>query len=450
MTYSIIQKLQLERTLRLDAEFYQSEYLKLDINLSKFNPILLDSISEKITQGPNPKFQADGMICLNGRNIKNFRLEEGNSNYVSSREFNFFHKFRVMTGDILITLKGRGSIGKIGYVQRDIDAIFSRDIGLIRGADRDMSAFVFVFLMSKYGLQQIEKSITGSSGQLTLGVSSIKNFKIPVIQNYSEVSSLVFKSEKLFDESNIYYSEAEALLLKELNVVNFDEKNDLFSVVDLTDAKKFNRIDAEYFQSKHLRLKEILKDKSQSLLELVQNVSTKFEPAKEQNKEFKYVELANINSSNGLIDGYETVLGKDAPSRAKRILKAGDLIVSSVEGSLNKVALVLKEQEGYIASTGFFQFRSSKIAPEVLLIIMKSMVMQWQLKQNCIGTILTAVSAESLKQIYIPILPQQTQLKIADLVRKSHEARKKSKELLEEAKIKVEEMIENPIEYVKP
>ena len=34
------------------------------------------------------------------------------------------------------------------------------------------------------------------------------------------------------------------------------------------------------------------------------------------------------------------------------------------------------------------------------------------------------------------------QQKIADLVKKSHEARKKSKELLEEAKRKVEEMIE--------
>lgn len=37
------------------------------------------------------------------------------------------------------------------------------------------------------------------------------------------------------------------------------------------------------------------------------------------------------------------------------------------------------------------------------------------------------------------------QQKIADLVVKSHEARKKSKELLEEAKRKVEEMIESGV-----
>jgi len=38
-------------------------------------------------------------------------------------------------------------------------------------------------------------------------------------------------------------------------------------------------------------------------------------------------------------------------------------------------------------------------------------------------------------------LPKSTQQKIADLVRKSHEARKKAKELLDEARHKVEEII---------
>jgi len=44
--------------------------------------------------------------------------------------------------------------------------------------------------------------------------------------------------------------------------------------------------------------------------------------------------------------------------------------------------------------------------------------------------------------LIIPVLSKITQQKIVELVRKSHEAREKSKELLEEAKRKVEEMIE--------
>jgi len=50
-------------------------------------------------------------------------------------------------------------------------------------------------------------------------------------------------------------------------------------------------------------------------------------------------------------------------------------------------------------------------------------------------------TSEQIKRLQIPILPKSTQQKIADLVRKSHEARKKAKELLDEARHKVEEII---------
>jgi len=43
----------------------------------------------------------------------------------------------------------------------------------------------------------------------------------------------------------------------------------------------------------------------------------------------------------------------------------------------------------------------------------------------------------------VPLLSEFAQQKIADLVRKSHESRKKSKQLLDEAKRKVEELIES-------
>lgn len=72
-----------------------------------------------------------------------------------------------------------------------------------------------------------------------------------------------------------------------------------------------------------------------------------------------------------MIDGFEQVLGKETPIRAKRILKPRDVIVSSIEGSLEKVAIVSQDQENYLASTGFFQLRSENVLPETLLIIAK-------------------------------------------------------------------------------
>ncbi|MFH7835763.1 MAG: hypothetical protein QXL51_04125 [Candidatus Aenigmatarchaeota archaeon] len=69
-----------------------------------------------------------------------------------------------------------------------------------------------------------------------------------------------------------------------------------------------------------------------------------------------FVELADIDASIGIIQSSTNIISEEAPSRAKRILKKNDVIVSSVEGSLEKVALVDKQFEGSLASTGFFQF----------------------------------------------------------------------------------------------
>ena len=75
-----------------------------------------------------------------------------------------------------------------------------------------------------------------------------------------------------------------------------------------------------------------------------------------------------------MIDSYSEVSSDEAASRAKRVLKANDVILSGVGRSLEKVALVYKEQEGYFALNGFFQFRSKDILLEVLLVLAKSFV----------------------------------------------------------------------------
>jgi len=53
------------------------------------------------------------------------------------------------------------------------------------------------------------------------------------------------------------------------------------------------------------------------------------------------------------------------------------------------------------------------------------------------------LDAEQIKNVLIPIISADKQKIISDLVKKSFDARKKSKELLDEAKRKVEEIIGN-------
>jgi restriction endonuclease S subunit len=72
-----------------------------------------------------------------------------------------------------------------------------------------------------------------------------------------------------------------------------------------------------------------------------------------------------------------------------------------------------------------------------------SILGKFQVERDAGGSIITHWKPEQVKNLLVPILPIETQRKIAVLVRQSRETRKKAKELLETAKQKVEEAIEN-------
>jgi type I restriction enzyme, S subunit len=443
--YSIIKKSQLEGATRLDSEFYQPEYLTLMDSLKKKSTVQLNSIAF-VTDGIHASIDYDNksnIRCLSAQYVQDNYFDLSANTFISESQHKINLRTSLKAGDVIIS--SVGSIGNCAVVTKDIlPANADRHVAIIRLSEGGISSFYLsVFFNSKYGRFQTIREATGNV-QLNLFIDKIKTLKIPVLKKLDEINELSKKSCDMIFYANSLYSQAENLLLEELGLIDFKPQEDLSYVVNLSDVKYAHRADSEYFQPKHRRIIEkINKHRAKLLPDVIDNVSARFNPLSQPDKTFKYVELANINSSIGIIDGYSEVRGSEAPSRAKRVLKANDVIVSSVEGSLKNVALVNTEQDGFLASTGFFQFRSKEILPEVLLVLAKSPVLQMQLEKQCAGTILTAVPKETIKNIVVPILPKPIQQKIADLVRQSHEARKKAKELLEEAKRKVEEEIEN-------
>jgi len=54
------------------------------------------------------------------------------------------------------------------------------------------------------------------------------------------------------------------------------------------------------------------------------------------------------------------------------LVRTGDVLISSLEGSIEKCAVITEEFEGAICSTGFFVLRSEDISPYYLLLLLKS------------------------------------------------------------------------------
>lgn len=70
-------------------------------------------------------------------------------------------------------------------------------------------------------------------------------------------------------------------------------------------------------------------------------------------EEFTYVDIGSIDRDLKIIATPQRLLGKDAPSRARKVINSGDVLVSLTRPNLNAVALVTEKFDKQIASTGF-------------------------------------------------------------------------------------------------
>jgi type I restriction enzyme, S subunit len=82
---------------------------------------------------------------------------------------------------------------------------------------------------------------------------------------------------------------------------------------------------------------------------------------------FSFIEYLDTSSvQDGTIQRIQKLKYEEAPSRAKRILKSNDTVISSVRPNLKHFAFIEKFSEGLIASTGFVVVSPKCIDPKYL------------------------------------------------------------------------------------
>lgn len=75
---------------------------------------------------------------------------------------------------------------------------------------------------------------------------------------------------------------------------------------------------------------------------------------------FRYVDISSIDNERQLIVQAKEVPVEDAPSRAKQLLKHGDVVFSTVRVYLRNIGYVDQSLDGQIGSTGFCVLRGAK------------------------------------------------------------------------------------------
>jgi type I restriction enzyme S subunit len=152
--------------------------------------------------------------------------------------------------------------------------------------------------------------------------------------------------------------------------------------------------------------------------ELVERVQT-WDPTREaEGSEFVYVDLSAVDQDTKRITGTKRLQCNDAPSRARQLVNAGDVLVSTVRPNLNGVALVTDELQGATASTGFCVLRAATqfLDRNYLFHWVKSPNFIAEMTRLATGASYPAVSDRIIHESRIPLPPVAEQKRIASIL----------------------------------
>ena len=356
--------------------------------------------------------------------------------------------YRLEDRDVLFNrTNSQPFVGRTGIFRKfsDEDIVFASYLVRINPNPEIVTPeYLTAFLNTRYGMLDVKRRARISINQSNVNPEELKRVEIPLLcdELQSEITFSYDKAFSLIQASEAKFHQSQTLILSELGLANWQPQHRLTFVRNYSDTQRADRIDAEHFQPKYDDIISAIRGYPGGWDMLGSLVHVKDKNYKPEDKtEYKYIELADIGG-NGEITDCMVEEGQDLPSRARRKVAVGDVIVSSIEGSLNRIALIGQEYDQALCSTGFHVLNSKELNSETLLVLMESVVGQLQLKKGCSGTILTAISRDGLDKLAVPVILSDKQAHIKQRITESFSLRKQSKHLLVCAKRAVEIAIE--------
>ena len=447
--WSIIKKNNLEYS-RLDPEYYKYKFLENDSFLTSIEVKTYQQLSKSlITKGETPLWRGDsyksqGIPFLRSENLLPLGLNLDKVVYIDKNVNERMARSKVYPNDILLAIVG-ATIGVSGRATNEFSEYNTNQANaIIRPLNEKYSYYFAILNETKFIQLQMER-FKGGGSRDNLDLHEVRKIKVPIPSK--NILDFSYTSGKQIDilrkKSKLLYSQAEQILLEELRLKDLDLKDDLFCTTTLKEVKDNNRMDTEYYLPKYEKLMEHIFNFEHIPLGKLAKFKKGVEPGSD--KYFKtgkpFLRVSNLSKFE-IINNNQKYLENNLYMQLKKSYepKKGEILLS--KDATPGVAYVLKESIEGIISSGILRLEiSSSIKKEYLALIINSQIGQMQMKRDSGGSVINHWKIEEIKNLKVPLLADNIQEKIENLCCESFSKRKQAKELLEEAKYKVEEMI---------
>lgn len=318
-------------------------------------------------------FIPKGIPFLTANCVVNNRISFDNCKYLSE---SWLKKLRIgfaSANDVILTHKG--TLGLCAIVPSDIkDIILSPQTTYYRLSDRISYVFLFYFFQSSFFQNELFQMGRQSTRDY-VGITSQKSLTVilPPIKEQKRIASILSKVDNLLQKRAqiIHQSQSlkkglmQRLLTKGIGHTKFKttevgEIPETWDLIHLYELVKINpeSIDSNYSQA-----------------------------------DIEYIDIGSVE--NYQIQKYEHFKLSDRPSRAQRIVRKNDIIVSTVRPYLHGFAKIRDSNQCLICSTGFAVLRCQDVKiVDFIFNYVKSQYFEYQLNKHMTGLAYPAVTSK--------------------------------------------------------
>lgn len=452
---NVINLSELEFGNRIDGEIYnprlkvsKTQLLKTGFTIKKLKETCI------IKSGTTPKDRDDsikeGPILFKTTDIRNSVINPSSNYYhISDKIYNRMSTTKLVENDVLLNIVGAtlDVIGRSAFIANYFEKANITQAMVFLRIKKDLKpGYLFSYLNTKYAQDQI-KRFARPTGQFNLNLNEVGRIEIPIISTEEQIliHNLILKSGVLMKSSSDLMEQANNLLEQGLGLDKIIFDNPRSYIANFSEVINNNRSDADFYQTKFKQLAKHINTLNTVYLGSICTFLKGFEVGTPAYTDCgpTFIRVSNLTTDGFTFGNSDKHISEETCKNLKKFQpKIGDILLTK-DGTIGTCNVVDEEVQGIISS-GIMNLtlNDTNISKEYLALVINSQICQMQADRDCSGALITHWKPEQIRKLKIPILEKETMIKLAELVSYSKIARKQSKDLLAQAKNRVEQLIE--------
>ena len=277
---------------------------------------------------------------IRARDIKNGKIDGSDLGYISEETQKKIERYIVNTNDIIITIAG--TIGEVALVSKKFDGVnLTENAVRLTEFSKDVCPEFLAYILKSPERKEYMEQVAGGSAQPKLGIYKIEAIKVdlPDIQIQHKIADILSAYDDLIENN-----QKQIKLLEEAVQRLYKE---WFVDLHFPGHENTKIVDGVPEGWQWCKVRDVADINSSAL------------PKNYKEDFIDYVDLGSVRC--GHIETRTRYNLNEAPGRAKRCAKDGDIIWGMVRPNLKAYALVTNPKETDVFSTGFAVLSAKKV-----------------------------------------------------------------------------------------